>query len=219
VREDLVGCHGERRCSSDMSSLVNSVCAIAKVLVDNIFHVCSCVWMCVAGYSKFVVGWGVEGVEWGSVERMQNNRWCSIDPGGTTGLAFWEERELCAWDAVRCGFGWREQMHLVGMVVERVMEWVDVSGRIVLEDFLLRPSGTRSSKRDALSPVQVSGLLLGGLERCGWEGDLVMQSAANAKGVITDERLKHVGLYRGNDHVRDAIRHGVLYMRKVGAHV
>lgn len=142
--------------------------------------------------------------------------WCSIDPGGTTGIAFWRDGGLCAWDSWRCGFGWKEQGRLVGEMADQVLDWVGPEGLLVVEDFVLRGGSMRSTRRDALSPVQVTGLMLGRMQGRGWVGKLELQSAANAKGVVTDARLKGMGLYRGNDHVRDAIRHGVLYLRKVG---
>lgn len=41
------------------------------------------------------------------------------------------------------------------------------------------------------------------------------QNASDAKGVITDERLKRAGLWiKGKPHTRDAIRHLIILLRK-----
>lgn len=44
-----------------------------------------------------------------------------------------------------------------------------------------------------------------------------LQRASDAKNVVPDDRLRDLGLYeRGKEHGRDAARHLVLYLMKVG---
>lgn len=50
--------------------------------------------------------------------------------------------------------------------------------------------------------------------RDAWALGITYQSAAQAKGVVTDKRLKSWGLWvPGQQHARDAIRHAVTYLR------
>jgi hypothetical protein len=47
------------------------------------------------------------------------------------------------------------------------------------------------------------------------ESRVILQSRGMAKR-ITDERLERMGYYvEGSDHVRDAIRHGIMALRRV----
>jgi len=140
----------------------------------------------------------------------------AIDPGVTTGWVFgWSVRELVS-GQIGPRRGWRREYgaaaDLVGLVREHHAEVV------VLEDFILRlPAG--SSGRDGLAPVRVTAMFLAMLGR-DWfdDGSVVFQSASDAKGVITDARLKNEGLWiRGQEHARDAMRHWLLYQRKQSA--
>jgi hypothetical protein len=94
---------------------------------------------------------------------------------------------------------------------------------VVIEDFILVPNvGTRgfSSKREGLSPVRVTAALLSALLVGGWSQEAIekivhMQSPSSAKGVITDERLRSAGMWiKGSDHIRDSIRHAMLFLRR-----
>lgn len=145
----------------------------------------------------------------------------AVDPGETTGWALWTDDESDAGeDDLVLGNGWvtwgeegpargshEENEVAKGLIVALVDEDV-----IVVEDFILRPTG--NARRSGLSPVRITARL----EALAFSFDLdltwVYQQASAAKGVVTDERLKGLGLWvRGAPHARDAIRHLVLYLR------
>jgi len=96
---------------------------------------------------------------------------------------------------------------------------------LVIEDFIL-DMGRASGKRNLLSPVRLTsmieyGLRISPVEEVRWlaaPGRLEFQSAANAKTVVTNSRLRQWGLWKvGEQHARDAIRHAVLYLRRLSA--
>lgn len=80
---------------------------------------------------------------------------------------------------------------------------------VVIEDFQVRTMSVR------LSPVQVSHAFLGfRAARAGVES-VVWQMPAMAKTTATDERMRAWGLWQpGKPHANDAIRHGVVALRR-----
>ena len=116
-----------------------------------------------------------------------------------------------------------------GGLGSRVQRWregdLTEGDLVVIEDFLLRPpkSGQRganvgSRDRSGLSAPRVSLSLVTWLDVLDWNGangvGLKLQSAANAKHVINDQRLRSAGLWvRGSEHARDALRHMALACR------
>lgn len=88
----------------------------------------------------------------------------------------------------------------------------NVSSVVVCEDFLLRE---RTMDRSLLSPVRLNAKL--GYAFHGSETTFTdRQSSSDAKTSITDDRLKRWGLYqRGATHRNDAVRHLILWLRKL----
>ncbi len=90
---------------------------------------------------------------------------------------------------------------------------------IVIEDFALYPGkvhtgGTSSS---GLSPVFVTGFVMGMLSSAGYAGKYEFQMASAAKNAVTDERLRALGGWIvGKQHARDAFRHAELFSVKCG---
>lgn len=96
---------------------------------------------------------------------------------------------------------------------------------LVVEDFVLRQFTTMD--RAGIGPAQIAAMLevwvyeiIASAEAheagVGAEVQMVLQDVASAKRVVTDERLKALGLWvRGLQHARDAIRHAELYRRRV----
>lgn len=89
---------------------------------------------------------------------------------------------------------------------------------VVIEDFILRE---RTKRRDLLSPVRCTAMVAQSLyqasELLGTElPDIVFYQSANAKSVVTNDRLKRWGLYvPGKRHAMDAVRHLVIHLRTV----
>lgn len=91
---------------------------------------------------------------------------------------------------------------------------------LVVEDFVLRPTGIGSTERSGVSPLRIISMIELWVFDILCEEDhidvpeVVYQQAGSAKRVVTDERLRALGLYkRGVRHARDAIRHADLYRR------
>lgn len=90
---------------------------------------------------------------------------------------------------------------------------------IVMEDFVLRRS---EASRSLLAPVRVFSRFEDRLYLVGKDSGItlpyVKQSAADAKNVVSDLRLRRWDVYRpGMEHARDAQRHGILFARKVAS--
>jgi hypothetical protein len=86
---------------------------------------------------------------------------------------------------------------------------------VVIEDFVL----FRSEKsRSLLAPVRLTARYRQEMKDS--RVRMVLQSANDAKAVVTDGRLRKWFDGAGavpNDHARDAMRHGILYSRKFGS--
>ena len=103
-----------------------------------------------------------------------------------------------------------------GFGVNRLMWLIDQwpNAAIVIEDFI--PNFSKLKKdRAGLSPVRVTARI----EHELWKRDryLIRQAVSEAKGTMTDERLREMGAYDrkgGLNHARDADRHATLFLRK-----
>lgn len=175
----------------------------------------------------------------------------AFDPGQTTGWARWcgrvdgpDLRATLRAGAVEQGelrsrasefSDWVTNYRAANNMVQYTLEWmvanefVSINGdrmAWVIEDFILRP-GPHGSKRAGLSPVRMTCWLLGAIHESNtiWDyNPIVPQSASQAKGFMTDARLKAVGWWAvGKPHSRDALRHTATYVaayRQIGrAHV
>ena len=84
---------------------------------------------------------------------------------------------------------------------------------VVVEDFILR---RHTKGRELLSPVRITAMLEVLLRQHSMP-KFQLQQPAEAKNVVTDERLKMWGLYESKGalrHARDADRHALLWLRK-----
>lgn len=84
---------------------------------------------------------------------------------------------------------------------------------LVIEDFIIRK---QNSTRDFLAPVRITSGLLQEVFAKGL--NVVFQSPADAKSVCTDKRMDKWGYTiktQKDRHSRDALRHSVLYLRKL----
>jgi hypothetical protein len=166
-------------------------------------------------------------------------RYVAVDPGVVTGLVQvdlpgnWREMDLYLLlkslfeldlDANSRGTEWPgcRAMELHGWESGQVDEMqgliLGTKGRqlaasaVIIEDFILR-LGTKD--RSLLAPVRVFAKLEDRLYSKGYRGEIVLQSASDAKSIVTDSRLKAWGLWHeGSPHIRDAWRHLVKYLRE-----
>lgn len=139
--------------------------------------------------------------------------WIALDPGGTTGWALWQGAKFMESGQIECGRMMETQLVGVRKICGMFMEYD--AKFTVIEDFLLRGMpGT--TDRVGLAPVHVTALLVGMLDGLGRSTRTALQLASVAKPVMTDARLKKKGMYVKGPHARDAVRHGMMYMRRAG---
>lgn len=84
---------------------------------------------------------------------------------------------------------------------------------LVIEDFVLRE---RTKQRNLLAPVRLTAAVAQEVLLSDRLIGVTIQSPSDAKSVVTDERLKQLGLWQtGQVHARDACRHLALFLRKL----
>lgn len=84
---------------------------------------------------------------------------------------------------------------------------------LVIEDFVLRE---RTKARNLLAPVRLTAALVQEVLRDSKQMGITLQSPSDAKSVVTDDRLRALGLWQvGQVHARDACRHLALFLRKL----
>lgn len=143
---------------------------------------------------------------------MGGVRLVSVDPGTHTGLVVCtvSANSLVVEESVEfVGRGVTGEARVVGQVGEVLRRWVPDA--VLIEDFVLRlPAG--SSKREGLSACRIGfGVYLG----CEPLGFTVEWTQPSALSVLTNQRLRTMGLWiKGSEHVRDALKHVVLWKRK-----
>lgn len=86
---------------------------------------------------------------------------------------------------------------------------------VAIEDFVL--TRFESSERSGLDPIRITSSFVTALEmrKLNRGIELVYQSPSEAKAYVTNDRLRHWGLWIvGKDHERDAMRHMLLAITK-----
>lgn len=161
-----------------------------------------------------------------------------IDPGMTTGVASVQLRlrEIAGYDVLRaCSYEVKIKALVPGEIarfnractqqlLRSMAAHEEQFVRVVIEDFTVRPKGLPNHSADTLSP-----LILRHALTAHWAGKKLLrgsdkvkvhlsyEQASGAKSVITDKRLKSSGCWVvGSDHERDAWRHVLMVMRRMG---
>ena len=86
---------------------------------------------------------------------------------------------------------------------------------VVVEEFRITASTGHKTRGGSMAAIEIIGALRW---ICHARGiPLVLQTPADAKRFMTDEKLRRLGWYRsGKDHARDAARHLALYLLRSG---
>ena len=146
----------------------------------------------------------------------------ALDPGGTTGWAMWQDtkfpgtfegRDEKVWEHFTCGqIGPEEHHEELYELLERMQTHKFI---VICESFEFRQSdnhreGTVLISREYIGVAKLFTKRRGGLNL---QVHYVSQSPSQAKGFVSDEKLKAMGLYvPGQRHARDALKHLVYYL-------
>lgn len=156
-------------------------------------------------------------------EDLIPQRLLCLDPGATTGWCVFEKGKLSDWGQTVTitdhdtdpKIDWQALMDLILEIMPT---------QIICEDYRIY---AHKLERHSFSKVPTL-RLIGGLEllcHIGietealteeskfWQIPIAYQMAVQAKGFVTDARLKHFDMWKdGMRHSRDAIRHGLYYL-------
>lgn len=139
-----------------------------------------------------------------SEAQAKNKKIVAIDPGRSSGFAFFVGEELRL-----SGFFKNEYR-----AVERMLELINSfdPDELIIESFRLYPWKAQQQFWSDFETTEIIGIL----KYWAWQVDIpvIMQPASN-KQPFPDERLQRMNVYVTNGHARDAIRHA-LYRQRFG---
>lgn len=144
----------------------------------------------------------------------------SIDPGETTGLAWAPTTLFLPGSVDRRMANLVQHRQISGPLTQQTdqllllirKEQVSV---VVMESWRLVP-GVALRGKATLAPVKLDAMLTYAMHNKWFPIPIMYQSASQGKSVITDQRLKALGMWwRGEEHARDATRHLVTFIRTV----
>lgn len=137
----------------------------------------------------------------------------AVDPGGTTGWAFRDDRGEVRWGQVPGGLEGFVDTMTFGSDFEAssVFEPVHYNTPtvLVIERYTIQERTTKFSRQ--MDAPEIIGHLKGLARKLDIE--VVMQQPAQAKRLFTDDRLRQFGWWaKGEEHARDALRHLGYYL-------
>lgn len=131
-----------------------------------------------------------------------------IDPGGTTGIAFFENNKL---DSVAQIPGYIHGTTTIDWEsIEQLLESYQPNV-IVCEEYLVYAHKLEEHTFSKIPTLRIIGFI----QYWAWKHNvpLYFQTAQMAKGFCTDAKLKQWGFWqKGMRHSRDAIRHGCYFL-------
>lgn len=130
-----------------------------------------------------------------------------LDPGHTTGFCVFRRGILTSAGQLRTV---NQDDSINWDVVRQLMDNIKPT-HVVMEDYRVY---SHKLERHSFSRVPTL-RLIGAIDYLCWERSVptYYQMATQAKGFITDEKLKRWGLYdQGQRHSRDSMRHGLYFM-------
>ena len=156
-----------------------------------------------------------EGEEFVRVDRV-----LAIDPGKTTGLA-WITQEsglITLENSAEEGVD-----TIVDIIRPTLAAWPTVDGtqpplKVVIEKFIVNAM-TATRSQEVTYALETIGAVKQACRDVGYPMHAITwQTPADAKNTFTNDKLKKLGLWHrgGAGHANDAIRHGALYLAKMG---
>lgn len=131
----------------------------------------------------------------------------AIDPGGTTGLAWYNFHGYDFYDT-RPGTAMPRGFGPAAVQIDMLIAQFDPD-LIVVEKFTINASTIQKSREGSNLAIELVGVTRFLAKQSG--KPLEEQSPADAKNFVTDEKLRRIGWYvAGPDHARDALRHVLL---------
>lgn len=131
-------------------------------------------------------------------------RLLALDPGHTTGWSVFEKGELTAWgQAATMDRGWGEINQLFHDIQPTALIYENYR---IYEHKLARHANSEVYTIRLIGVIEFLCDVTFGIPRYN-------QMAQQAKGFVTDEKLKKWGMYKpGQKHARDSIRHGCYFL-------
>lgn len=150
----------------------------------------------------------------------KTDRVLAIDPGKATGLA-WMKQEggLITLDNTYEA----TPENVIELIRPTLEDWKPLEEgqpplRVVMEQFIINAS-TAQKSQEASWALETIGAVKQAMRDVGYPlGAVAWQKPAEAKNAFSNDKLKTLGLWHrgGEGHALDAIRHGSLYLTKVG---
>lgn len=144
----------------------------------------------------------------------------AIDPGKTTGLAWLREQggHIFVDNSLEVS-----PDEIIDIIRPTLADWrPQAEGhqplRVVIEQFIITAMTSQKSQ-EASWALRTIGAIEQAVRDAGYpEKAICWQKPAEAKNAFSNEKLKQLGMHHrgGDDHANDAIRHGALYLAKVG---
>jgi hypothetical protein len=151
---------------------------------------------------------------------IRTDRVLAIDPGKATGLAWLrqDEGKIFLDNSFEAG-----PDEIIEMIRPSLADWKPVRDgqpplRIVMERFTITAM-TAQKSQDATWALETIGAVKQACRDAEYPLQAICwQKPAEAKTAFTNDKLKSLGLWHrgGEGHALDAIRHGTLYLAKVG---
>lgn len=148
------------------------------------------------------------------------DRVLSIDPGKMTGLAWMrqEDEKIILDSSVEA-----DPDEIIKLIRPTLADWRPIQDgqppmRVVIEKFTINAQ-TAQKSQEASWALETIGAVKQALRDAEYPLlAIAYQKPSEAKTAFDNEKLKRMGLWHrgGNGHALDAIRHGALYLAKVG---
>lgn len=152
-------------------------------------------------------------------KKPKNDRVLAIDPGKTTGLAWLSQQngQISLDNSYEA-----DPDEIINMIRPSLADWKQTEHqaplRLVVERFTITAMTAQKSQEASWALRTI-----GAVEQACRDAEypllaICWQKPSEAKTAFTNDKLKNLGLWHrgGEGHALDAVRHGALYLAKVG---